>query len=645
MGLNSCICLRNLDELSAETALNGDGEIEGFNFPNTNNQNVSSTDYSSKLKGAGRMSYLMKVNTIDSGILKSNAFYNLKAGPAAEKIQSIFRGSNFRKKFQKKTEKLSKKNLENKKNEFDKKIEEEKREDNIINKNEIIDNKKEDNTSMKESRKETSNKNSLKINSKVSHNFSSESDEKKINNKNNKEKILINNINENEGLIKEREDNKKSDDDESSENSDKIRNEVKNYSQGHKLLKSNKINDSTKLNYVKKGNNNLSNDSSQNDENSINNNIENKKNINSLSSGKKSNNSSNSEKKSNKNNKKKVIEEIINTDIKPENKDINNSEINNFIPEKTKLAEKYFDKEIDYGSDWKKYIDEDTNSNDSEKSFFQAKLNDEINNSSNLITTSPSGEFLNIDGEKCLFIGQYDNPESPESNFVLKGKGSLYYQNGVKYEGIFIKNKLNGIGRYITDEGICYEGIFKKGNLQRKGKEITTDEEGNKVIYTGTLINYKKEGKGVLESKTFKYEGDFKNDKRNGKGIIKYKDNGNMYQGDFLDDNITGYGIYTFKNKQTYEGQVVNGVFHGKGTYKWTDGSYFIGEYINGSREGIGEYKFSDGKIYNGPFMKSKPHGKGKLNIKGKIYDCEFKYGKLMTDIKSFVSAKKKSKG
>ena len=99
MGLNSCVCLRNLDELSAETALNGDGEIEGFNFPNTNNQNVSSTDYSSKLKGAGRMSYLMKVNTIDSGILKSKAFYNLKAAPAAEKIQSFFRGSSFRKKF------------------------------------------------------------------------------------------------------------------------------------------------------------------------------------------------------------------------------------------------------------------------------------------------------------------------------------------------------------------------------------------------------------------------------------------------------------------------------------------------------------------------------------------------------------------
>jgi len=255
MGLNSCICLRNLDELTAETALNGDGEIEGFNFPNTNNQNVSSTDYSSKLKGAGRMSYMMKVNTFDSGISKSNAFYNLKAIPAAEKIQSIFRGSNFRKKFQKKNEKLNKKNKESIKNNIEQNSGIEKQKNRVKN-NEIIDNKKDENNK-KESQRESSIKNNAKNDIKIIQNLSSESEEKKINNnKNNKEKIIINNIKENEDLIKEKGDNNDIDDSDSSENSNKISNKRKNFSQGNKLIKSARLNDSTKMNYIKNERNN-----------------------------------------------------------------------------------------------------------------------------------------------------------------------------------------------------------------------------------------------------------------------------------------------------------------------------------------------------------------------------------------------------
>ena len=506
MGLNACVCLRNLDELNAETALNGDGEIEGFNFPNTNNQNVSSTDYSSKLKGAGRMSYLMKVNTIDSGILKSNTFYNLKDSPAVEKIQSIFRGSIFRKKFQKNKENFGKINLETNKNDV-KIIPEEK----IIRKgnknkeninNNIINNS--------EKVKELRENKSPKMESINSQNFSSESDEKKINNaKINKEKILINDIKENNS-------NSIKNNDESSQN-----NSNKNYKnkENNNSSKENKINDSTKLNY-KEGSLGSSEKKSNDEENSNNNSkkLIKKEDSKSFSSAKISNKSSNSGNTPNKN--KKIIEETINTDIKPEKEkeELNEEDINNFIPNKTKLAEKNFENEIDYGNDWKKYIEEDINSNSSEPSFFQAKLNDEINNSENLISTQQSGVFLTINGERVLFIGQYDNTQG--SNFVLKGKGSLYHKNGAKYEGIFIDGNLNGIGRYINENGVCYEGIFKDGKMQKKGKQIKNDEQGNLIIYEGSINNFKKEGKGIIECKTFKYEGDFKNDKRNFVGAL-----------------------------------------------------------------------------------------------------------------------------
>ena len=45
------------------------------------------------------MSFLMKVNTYDSGIIKNIAFYSMKKGISIKRIQSVFKGYNFRKKF------------------------------------------------------------------------------------------------------------------------------------------------------------------------------------------------------------------------------------------------------------------------------------------------------------------------------------------------------------------------------------------------------------------------------------------------------------------------------------------------------------------------------------------------------------------
>ena len=94
-----------------------------------------------------------------------------------------------------------------------------------------------------------------------------------------------------------------------------------------------------------------------------------------------------------------------------------------------------------------------------------------------------------------------------------------------------------------------------------------------------------------------------------------------------------------------YEGNFVNGQFNGEGTYKWPDDCYFKGQYINGVREGNGEYKFINGKIYKGPFTNGKPNGKGIIIVNGNNINCEFKDGKLMTDLKPKNNSKKKEKG
>ena len=101
MGVNACSCLRSFEDFSVETDLNGEGEIEGFNIPNNNHYLISSTNDSTDLIGEGRMPYLMKVNTYDSGTIKNIAFYSMKTGTANKRIQSVFRGYNFRKNLKK----------------------------------------------------------------------------------------------------------------------------------------------------------------------------------------------------------------------------------------------------------------------------------------------------------------------------------------------------------------------------------------------------------------------------------------------------------------------------------------------------------------------------------------------------------------
>ena len=556
MGLNVCSCFRNIDDLSAETDLNGDAEIEGFNFPNNNHNIFSSTDDSTNLTGAGRMSYLMKVNTYDSGTIKNTAFCTLKTGAAVEMIQSVFRGSSFRKKFKKNIYER----LNNDKNKTEK-VEEKNNEEVITNgfkENDFINEKTK--IAEKYFEDELDYENGWK---KYRDNITNNDNNKtnKDNNKNSKADNYNNDDNNNNKETNNDNNNNKTNNDNNKENND--------------------------------NNNKTSNDN--NNENNENNN---------------NNNGNNNE-----NNNNKIVNNDNNSIIDDVNKIINND--NNIINNK---------------------VDEN------KEIFSQQKINDIIKNNKNLISTKEEGDFIIIDNEECLFKGQMEKKELNDNNIILEGKGELYLKNGVKYEGIFINGKLNGIGRYINDKFICYEGIFNDGVLEGKGTCIKVGEDGIKKIYKGDLKNYKKEGKGIITCQNYTYEGDLVDDKKQGKGKIIYNLNQNVYVGEFNNDDINGYGLYTFKNMHIYEGNFLNGQFHGKGTYKWPDGCYFKGEYINGLREGNGEYKFINGKIYKGPFTNGKPNGKGIIIVNGNNINCEFKNGQLLTDLKSKNNSKKKRK-
>ena len=105
----------------------------------------------------------------------------------------------------------------------------------------------------------------------------------------------------------------------------------------------------------------------------------------------------------------------------------------------------------------------------------------------------------------------------PINNGLRCGKGTEYYKNGdIKYEGYFVNDKYEGIGKYIYENGNYYIGPFING--------LSHD-----------------------------------------KGILYYKNGSVKYEGNFINDKYDGYGKYVSEDGNYYLGQFLNGLKHGKG--------------------------------------------------------------------------------
>ena len=338
--------------------------------------------------------------------------------------------------------------------------------------------------------------------------------------------------------------------------------------------------------------------------------------------------------------------------IQDKNKKIKSIE-KHFISPLTIKLEKLFPN-TNFENNWKKYYKE----NNKEIIDIIMKNNSlTCNTSKNMIQLQVKTECLlsKYKNENCLYKGILSinslNRNKINKNRVhniqtfninsLTGKGSLYLQNGKKYEGNFINGDLNGWCRFINTNGISYEGLFINGNLNGKGEVIKIDENRRKNIFRGDIKNFKKEGKGEEKTNDYTYEGEFSNDLKHGKGKIYYHNNGDgdYYEGEFTKGVITGKGYYVWKNKHTYYGDFVAGKMHGKGIYKWPDGNEYEGDYINNIKEGEGIFKWKDGRIFKGKFKNGKPHGKGILTIKGISFDAIFENGKYLGELQMTISS------
>lgn len=95
-----------------------------------------------------------------------------------------------------------------------------------------------------------------------------------------------------------------------------------------------------------------------------------------------------------------------------------------------------------------------------------------------------------------------------------EGWGIVQWGDGSTLEGLWVKNKING----IVSSHIC---------LMFQGRYIWTDGRD--------------------------YEGEWLNQKLHGIGMYRWKD-GKVYKGEYINDKKHGYGTYTLQDGRTYEG-------------------------------------------------------------------------------------------
>ena len=182
-------------------------------------------------------------------------------------------------------------------------------------------------------------------------------------------------------------------------------------------------------------------------------------------------------------------------------------------------------------------------------------------------------------------------------NGKRNGKGKLYDNDKLKYEGEFVNGKKNGKGvEYDRYREVKYEGDFLNGKKNGKGKEF---------VYNNYIYNYYGNKSNII------FEGEYLNNHRlKGKEYYKY-------------GVLTFEGEYLFKNKWNGKicdnvGNVLFEINSGNGIIedKYDKIQMFIIENLdeNNSRENMKgkEYDYNGRLLFEGEYL-------GKEKWKGKI--------------------------
>ena len=208
-----------------------------------------------------------------------------------------------------------------------------------------------------------------------------------------------------------------------------------------------------------------------------------------------------------------------------------------------------------------------------------------------------------------------NNYLSKQAKFILKSKIYEKYEDVPEDIINLLISKLGNLYGKIKSKTVIYEnGDLFIGKLQdnlRNGEGIMFYSNGDK--YEGGWVNDIKQGVGKLITKVSTYEGDWVNDREEGTGKMIYHQSGEIYEGEWVNGSREGKGLLIFnslirdqniiakmqkysdvkmlQNKNFHYGDWVNDVERGQGV-RLNEDFASIGDFRYGSfRKGVMIYK------------------------------------------------------
>ncbi len=179
-----------------------------------------------------------------------------------------------------------------------------------------------------------------------------------------------------------------------------------------------------------------------------------------------------------------------------------------------------------------------------------------------------------------------------------------------------VKNKFSSVFTIYCSELSSSESKTSYGTPTQNNAPTV-----RKTTFTGTIVNGKKQGKGIYtDSSGNIIEGEFKDDLVNGYAIEKNTEYGQVYEANFVNGKKNGKGKLTFKDGSYYEGDFVNDWFQGKGRYVIKDNFVYEGDFLREFATGQGICTYNNGEIHSGEFYCGKLNGNGKLIKKSGYY-------------------------